>query len=130
MVRTVVFVFVALLMVGSLTGCVNVLDVKKLQGQEKELRKDVAALQTSLKALEGRMGTAEAQLPAVKAEITNFTAQFKTMNASIAKAQGLIVKNLENARDIYKTQFLALEEVLRNLKKTSDTGTSTTPPAK
>ena len=60
-----------------------------------------------------------------KAEIARFSAEFKKMSSTIADAQALMIKNLENARDIYKTQFLATEEVLQSMKKGPKTGATT-----
>jgi len=103
-------------------------DVKAALANVKKMETSLAALaktvDTRLQAVGKRFEKIEAdvaaagkQLPAVKAEIDKFGARFKQMNSSVAEAQSLIIKNLENARDIYKTQFLALEEVLQNLKK-------------
>jgi len=100
-------------------------DIKKLDDGLAAYRE---AMDGSLQALTKRLAKAAAdaaeatrQLPAVKAEITRFGAQFKQMSSSIKEAQGLMIKSMENARDIYKTQFLALEEVLQNLKKPAKT---------
>lgn len=97
-------------------------DLKKLSDNLAAYR---SATDTSLQALTKRLektetDSAEAtkQLPIVKAEITKFNAQFKQMSASINAAQALTKKNLENTRDIYKMQFLALEEILQKLDKT------------
>lgn len=101
-------------------------DIKKLSDGVAAHR---GATDESLQALTKRLAKAEAdaaeatkQLPAVKAEITRFDAQFKQMNLSIKEAQALMIKSMENARDIYKAQFLALEEVLQNVKKPATTG--------
>jgi len=100
-------------------------DIKKLNDGLAAYR---GATDESLQALTKRLAKTEAdaaeatkQLPTVKAEITKFGIQFKEMSSSIKEAQALMIKSMENARDIYKTQFLALEEVLQNLKKPAKT---------
>lgn len=90
---------------------------QKLAAVEKDLDARVAEAKKLAKNAQGDATIAIKQLPAVRAEITNFSKQFEKMNASIGKSQEMLVKSLENARDIYKTQFLALEEVLEKLKK-------------
>ena len=92
--------------------------------QRKALDARIAALESSVQQIKDLAARAEAsaadasrQIPALKSELERFNAQFKQMDASIAQAQQLIIKNLENARDIYKTQFLALEEVLQKMEK-------------
>ena len=122
-----------------LTGCASMSDLNKANTRVDTLEKKLGGAQDSLAALRDdietsreamskRLEKAEAdalaaskQLPTVREEIARFSAQFKQMNATIAEAQGLIVRNLENAREIYKTQFLALEEVLQNLKRPAET---------
>jgi tetrahydromethanopterin S-methyltransferase subunit G len=103
--------------------------LKAIGDDMKKLSDDVAAYRattdTDLQALTKRLEKTEAdsaeaskQLPIVKAEISKFNAQFKEMSAAVNAAQALTKKNLENARDIYKMQFLALEEILQKLDKT------------
>lgn len=97
----------------------------------KKAQESLAALQKStgprLDALDKRVEKTETdaafvtrQLLAFKEEMATFSGQFKEMSSSIAQAQALVIKNLENARDIYKTQFLALEEVLQSMKKKTE----------
>lgn len=100
-------------------------DIKKLNDGLAAYRgTNDGSLQAMVKRLaktEADAAEATKQLPAVQAEITRFGIQFKQMSSSIKEAQGLMIKSMENARDIYKTQFLALEEVLQNLKKPAKT---------
>jgi len=121
-----------------LTGCASTSNLNKANTRVDTLEKKLGGVQDSLAALRSdvevsreamskRLEKAEAdaltaskQLPTVREEIAKFGAQFEQMNATIAEAQGLIVKNLENAREIYRTQFLALEEVLQNLKRPAE----------
>ena len=107
-------------------------DMEKVQSEMAAFR---STIDTQLAAMTKRAAKTEAdaaaatkQLPTVQAEIAEFKLQFKQMNASIKEAQVLILKNLENARDIYKTQFLALEEVLQQMKKAEKP--APTPPPK
>ena len=96
-------------------------DLKKTETSLAALHNttDTRLQAASLRIEKAEAGAAAAgkELAAAKAEIAKFSVQFNKMSTSIAEAQALMVKNLENARDIYKTQFLAIEEVLQNLKK-------------
>ena len=133
---------VTVLAAGVLGGCASQSDLEKVQQRVLALEsstkrstkalgdrlaengKKIEAMTQSLEEIKALAAKAEAsaaaaskQLPTLRSEMGKFHTQFDRMNESIAEAQGLIIKNLENARDIYKTQFLALEEVLQNLKK-------------
>jgi chromosome segregation ATPase len=66
---------------------------------------------------EAEVTSAGKQLAAFKTEMARLDDQFKKIGSVVGQAQSLILKNLENARDIYKTQFLALDELLQNLNK-------------
>ncbi len=102
-------------------------EMSNVQTSLKAISDEAAKLAESLKAVTTRLEKAEAdasaaskQLPTVRAEIEKFGVQFEQMQTSLKEAQALMVKNLENARDIYKTQFMAIDEVLQNLKKETE----------
>ena len=96
-------------------------DMAKVQEEMTAFRSTIdtqlAAMTKRAVKTEADAATATKQLPAVQAEIAKFKLQFKQMDASVGKAQAMILKNLENAREIYKRQYLALDEVLQQLKK-------------
>ena len=96
-------------------------DVKKLDADLAALRKDTdTRFQASAKRAgktETDIASAGQQIAAFKADIARFDSQFKQIGSAVGQAQKLILKNLENARDIYKTQFLALDELLQKLNK-------------
>lgn len=111
--------------------------VTEMQASVTEMQASVAAANAQLAAIAARVAKAETdatlareQFPAIKEEMAKFADQFKDMDASVEQARALLVKNLENARDIYKTQFLALEEVLQNMKSAQESpDAETMPPA-
>jgi chromosome segregation ATPase len=96
-------------------------DVKGVKAEISTLRdatdKRLESLDLRLKAAENAVTTLNKDVNDAKKQIADFASQFKTMSASLAGAQLLMIKNLENTRDIYKTQFLAIEEVLQSLRK-------------
>jgi len=111
-------------------GCVSPADLQEVveksdaaSASVREMQASLTAINAQLAAIATRLAKAETdatlareQFPAIKEEMAKFSGQFKDMNASVEQARELIIKNLENARDIYKTQFLALDEVLQNMK--------------
>jgi chromosome segregation ATPase len=96
-------------------------ELKGARASTKTLRgstdKRIEAHDARLKTAEGSLAALAKDVESAKTRLAEFGAEFKTMKASLSGAQDMLIKNLQNLRDMYKTQYLASEEQLRNLKK-------------
>ncbi len=90
---------------------------ERLAAIRTSLDERLAAIAKQIAKAEADAAAASNQLPALKNEITRFDELLKQKSAAIGEVEKIVVRNLENACQIYKTQYEALEEALRDLKK-------------
>ncbi len=100
---------------------------ERLAASRTTLDERVAAITKKIEKAEADAAAASNQLPALKNEITRFDDLLKEKSATINAVQDVVIRNLNYAREIYKQQYEALDEALRELKKRTQPGGESAP---
>jgi len=140
----------AVLVCGLLAGCATKGELDQMRTDVKadvakmrtEINADVAkvgervaAVQTRLDAaiaklnsLEQQLSATNAQVAANRKDITGLQGQLRNLVDAIHEGQRLLLKSLEDARDIYKRQFMALDKIIEDVKARTPAAAETKQP--
>jgi len=137
MSRGVICVLAALVCIGMLTGRATKSDLEavstrvtaaqtgirgleaKLNGLaevQKSMQARIQTFESGLQANAGRISGMSTEFTKVKIDVATLQTGFEKTAKALIKSQEILVANLENARDIYKRQYLALEQILEQMK--------------
>lgn len=95
---------------------------ERLAATRTALDERLAPITKKIEKAEADAAAASNQLPALKNEITRFEAELKEKSATVSAVQDVVIRNLNYAREIYKQQYEAIDEALRELKKRTQPG--------
>ena len=137
MSRGVICVLTALVCIGMVTGCATKSDLKAVDARvttaqngirgleaklnqfaevQKSMQARILTFEAGLQANAGRIGGMSTEFTKVKIDVATLQTGFDKTAKALIKSQEILVANLENARDIYKRQYLALEQILEQMK--------------
>ena len=137
MSRGVICVLAALVCIGMLTGCATKSDLQavgarvtaaqtgirgleaklnQLAEAQKSMQARIQTFEVGLQANAGRINGMSTEFTKVKTDVATLQAGFERTAAALIKAKEVLIANLSTTRDIYKRQYLALEQMLEQMK--------------
>jgi len=101
--------------------------VESMKEQVQANKQQAEANKSRLTMQSEQIAKQQEALKNIQEDADNIKKDFRNVRLLMEQGQEMFLKNMENARDIYKRQYLALDEIINQIRKEAAEEETTTP---